>query len=50
MARGMKKRAKKKDGKMMPKAKAKKDINSFEVLCEYTSEWDFNDWKEIKND
>ena len=32
------------------KAKAKKDINSFEVLCEYTSEWDFNDWKELKND
>jgi hypothetical protein len=20
------------------------------VLCEYTSEWDFNDWKELKND
>ncbi len=32
------------------KAKAKKDINSFEVLDEYTSEWDFNDWEEIKND
>ena len=32
------------------KVKAKKDINSFEVLCEYTSEWDFNDIKEIKND
>ena len=32
------------------KAKAKEDINSFEVLCEYTSEWDFNDWEEIKND
>lgn len=32
------------------KDKAKKDINSFEVLAEYTSEWDFNDWKEIKND
>ncbi len=30
------------------KVKAKKDINSFEVLCEYTSEWDFNNWKEIK--
>ena len=28
----------------------KKDINSFEVLDEYTSEWDFNDWEEIKND
>ena len=26
MARGMKKRAKKKDGKMMPKAKAKKGM------------------------
>ena len=32
------------------KAKAKKDINSFEVLCEYTSEWDFNDWEEIKDE
>ena len=32
------------------KVKAKKDINSFEVLCEYTSEWDFNDWEEIKNE
>ena len=32
------------------KVKAKKDINSFEVLDEYTSEWDFNDWEEIKND
>ena len=32
------------------KAKAKKNINSFEVLCEYTSKWDFNDWEEIKND
>ena len=32
------------------KVKAKKDINSFEVLCEYTSEWDFNDIEEIKND
>ena len=31
------------------KAKVKKDINSFEVLCEYTSEWDFNDWKELNN-
>ena len=32
------------------KAKAKENINSFEVLDKYTSEWDFNDWKEIKND
>ncbi len=32
------------------KVKAKKDINSFEVLDEYTSEWDFNDIEEIKND
>ena len=32
------------------KVKAKKDINSFEVLDEYTSEWDFNNWEEIKND
>ena len=32
------------------KAKARENINSFEVLCEYTSEWDFNDWEEIKND
>ena len=32
------------------KVKAKKDINSFEVLCEYTSEWDFNDIKEITNE
>ena len=31
------------------KAKAKKDINSFEVLSEYTSEWDFNDWEELNN-
>jgi hypothetical protein len=30
------------------KVKAKKDINSFEVLCEYTSEWYFNDIEEIK--
>ena len=32
------------------KAKAKKDINSFEVLDEYTSEWQFNDIKEIGDD
>ena len=32
------------------KVKAKKDINSFEVLDEYTSEWDFHDWKEIKDE
>ena len=32
------------------KAKAKKDINSFEVLDEYTSEWEFNDIKEIGDD
>ena len=32
------------------KVKAKKDINSFEVLNKYTSEWDFNDWKEIKDE
>ena len=32
------------------KAKAKKDINSFEVLCEYTSEWDFSDIKEIEDE
>ena len=32
------------------KAKAKKDINYFEVLCEYTSEWDFNARDELKND
>ena len=31
------------------KIKAKKDINSFEVLCEYTSEWYFNDIEEIKD-
>ena len=31
------------------KVKAKKDINSFEVLNEYTSEWDFNDIKELNN-
>ena len=31
------------------KAKAKKDINSFEVLDEYTSEWEFNDIKEIED-
>ena len=31
------------------KAKAKKDINSFDVLDEYTSEWDFNNIKEIEN-
>ena len=31
------------------KVKAKEDINSFEVLCEYTSEWDFNDWEKIKD-
>tara|TARA_A100001388_G_scaffold258366_1_gene224855 strand:+ start:525 stop:701 length:177 start_codon:yes stop_codon:yes gene_type:complete len=30
------------------KTKARENINSFEVLDEYTSEWDFNDWKEIK--
>ena len=32
------------------KAKARENINSFEVLDEYTSEWDFNDWKEIKDE
>ena len=32
------------------KAKAKKDINSFEILDEYTSEWDFNNWEEIKDE
>ena len=32
------------------KAKAKENINSFEVLDEYTSEWDFHDWKEIKDE
>ena len=29
------------------KEKAKKDINSFEVLNEFTSEWDFDEIKEI---
>ena len=32
------------------KAKARENINSFEVLDEYTSEWDFHDWKEIKDE
>ena len=32
------------------KEKARKNINEFEVLDEYTSEWDFNDWKEIKDE
>mgnify|MGYP003133508548 CR=1 FL=1 len=31
------------------KVKAKKDINSFEVLNEYTSEWNFNDWEELND-
>ena len=31
------------------KAKAKENINSFEVLDKYTSEWDFNDWEEVEN-
>ena len=29
---------------------ARKDINSFEVLDEYVSEWDINDIKEINNE
>ena len=29
---------------------ARKNINEFEVLDEYTSEWDFHDWKEIKDE
>ena len=32
------------------KEKARKNINEFEVLDEYTSEWDFHDWKEIKDE
>ena len=32
------------------KAKVRENINSFEVLDEYTSEWDFHDWKEIKDE
>ena len=32
------------------KEKAIKNINEFEVLDEYTSEWDFHDWKEIKDE
>ena len=28
---------------------AREDINSFEVLDEYVSEWDINDIKEINN-
>ena len=32
------------------KTKARENINSFEVLDEYTSEWDFHDWKEIKDE
>ena len=33
--------------KEIAKEKAKKDINSFEVLDEFTSEWDFDEIKEI---
>ena len=29
---------------------ARKDINSFEVLDEYVSEWDVNDIREINNE
>ena len=29
---------------------ARADINSFEVLDEYVSEWDINDIKEINNE
>ena len=29
---------------------AREDINSFEVLDEYVSEWDINDIKEINNE
>ena len=32
------------------KEKVRKNINEFEVLDEYTSEWDFHDWKEIKDE
>ena len=32
------------------KTKVRENINSFEVLDEYTSEWDFHDWKEIKDE
>ena len=32
------------------KEKARKNINESEVLDEYTSEWDFHDWKEIKDE
>ena len=30
--------------------KARNDINSFEVLDEYVSEWDINDVEEINNE
>ena len=32
------------------KTKARENINSFEVLDEYTSEWDFHNWKEIEDE
>ena len=32
------------------KEKARKNINESEVLDEYTSEWDFHDCKEIKDE
>ena len=32
------------------KEKARKNNNEFEVLDEYTSEWDFHDWEEIKDE